>query len=76
MTDHAQDVGPARGTEVKAMGDGFMASFGRPEGSGCAIALQRNFAAIGVLAGHGGALHIGVNAGGPIARMTTCSAPA
>jgi class 3 adenylate cyclase len=56
------------GAEVKAMGDGFMASFGSAQSAlGCAIGLQQAFAVSGVLAGHEEVrLHIGVNAGEPI----------
>jgi class 3 adenylate cyclase len=56
------------GAEVKAMGDGFMASFGSAQSAlECAIGLQRAFEAAGVLAGHEAVrLHIGVNAGEPI----------
>jgi len=52
------------GTEVKTMGDGFMASFGSvTKAVECAIALQRAFA------GHGGeplSVRVGLNAGEPI----------
>jgi class 3 adenylate cyclase len=52
------------GTEVKTMGDGFMASFGSVTKSvECAIALQRAFADRG---GEPLAVRVGLNAGEPI----------
>jgi class 3 adenylate cyclase len=62
------------GTEVKTMGDGFMASFGSATGAvACAVALQRAFAAreTDAAAGVGAAraplaIRVGINAGEPI----------
>ena len=57
------------GTEVKTMGDGFMASFGSvTKAVECAIALQRAFAEREVGAHHDAPLHVrvGLNAGEPI----------
>jgi pimeloyl-ACP methyl ester carboxylesterase len=52
------------GTEVKAMGDGFMASFGSVTSAvECAIALQRAFA---VREGEPLSVRVGLNAGEPI----------
>jgi class 3 adenylate cyclase len=61
------------GSEVKTMGDGFMASFGSAtKALECAIAIQRAFAEwnAGVGAQHAAPLHvrIGLNAGEPIAE--------
>jgi len=51
------------GSEVKTMGDGFMASFGSAAGAlDCAIAIQR------ALAGQEVKVRIGLNAGEPIAE--------
>jgi class 3 adenylate cyclase len=51
------------GSEVKTMGDGFMASFGSAAGAlGCAIAIQRAFVDQPVK------VRIGLNAGEPIAE--------
>ncbi|MEX2247071.1 MAG: adenylate/guanylate cyclase domain-containing protein [Dehalococcoidia bacterium] len=61
-------LGAHGGTEVKTMGDGFMASFGSPQRAiECAIALQRVFAAREI---HGERLSVraGINAGEPIAE--------
>ncbi|MFQ5966950.1 MAG: alpha/beta fold hydrolase [Acidimicrobiia bacterium] len=56
-----------RGTEIKAMGDGFMASFGSAVGAvECAIAIQRRFAARNETQAHRIRLRIGLNAGEPI----------
>ena len=56
------------GTEVKALGDGFLASFGSTQGAlECAIALQQRFRDAGPLGGvEAVSLHIGINAGEPI----------
>src|SRR5438034_4422919 len=52
------------GTEIKALGDGFMASFGSvARAVECAIALQRAFAA---REGETLAVRVGLNAGEPI----------
>lgn len=52
------------GTEVKTMGDGFMASFGSvTKAVECAIALQRAFAEF---EGEQLAVRVGLNAGEPI----------
>jgi class 3 adenylate cyclase len=52
------------GTELKAMGDGFMASFGSvAKAVECAISLQRAFAA---LDGEVLSVRVGLNAGEPI----------
>ena len=61
------------GSEVKTMGDGFMASFGSAtKALECAVAMQRAFEArnAGVGARHASPLHvrIGLNAGEPIAE--------
>ena len=61
------------GSEVKTMGDGFMASFGSvTQAMDCAIALQRAFAAHNADVGptHASPLHVrvGLNAGEPIAE--------
>ena len=56
------------GSEIKTMGDGFMASFGSAQrGLECAIALQRAFAESDC-AGEGVLIRIGLNAGEPIAE--------
>jgi class 3 adenylate cyclase len=58
------------GTEVKTMGDGFMASFGSvTRAMDCAIALQRAVVAWGGEGGHAGPplrVRVGLNAGEPI----------
>ena len=60
------------GTEVKTMGDGFMASFGSvTQAVECAIALQRAFAEP---EGEPLAIRVGLNAGEPIEEEATCSA--
>jgi class 3 adenylate cyclase len=58
------------GSEIKAMGDGFLATFGSVQKAlECAIALERAFAAAGKLAGNEQVrLRIGLNAGEPIAE--------
>ncbi len=57
------------GSEVKSLGDGFMASFHSPTRAlECAIAMQRAFAAHGDTTEHGIRLRIGINAGEPIAE--------
>jgi class 3 adenylate cyclase len=57
------------GAEVKAMGDGFMASFSSATRAlECAIALQRAFAAHNETAGETISVRIGLNAGEPIAE--------
>jgi class 3 adenylate cyclase len=56
------------GTEVKAMGDGFMASFGSAQKAlECAVALQEAFAESDC-AGEAVRVRIGLNAGEPIAE--------
>jgi class 3 adenylate cyclase len=55
------------GTEVKTMGDGFMASFGSvAQAMECAIALQRAFAARNDGGGEPLSIRVGLNAGEPI----------
>ena len=55
------------GAEVKAMGDGFMASFASvTRAMECAIALQRAFAAHSDAAGEPLSVRVGLNAGEPI----------
>jgi class 3 adenylate cyclase len=55
------------GTEVKTMGDGFMASFGSvAQAMECAIALQRAFAARNDAGGEPLSVRVGLNAGEPI----------
>jgi class 3 adenylate cyclase len=57
------------GSEVKAMGDGFMASFSSATGAlECAIATQRAFAEHNESAGEPIRVRIGLNAGEPIAE--------
>jgi len=57
------------GAEVKALGDGFMASFSSATGAlECAIAMQRAFAAHNEAAGEPIRVRIGLNAGEPIAE--------
>ena len=59
------------GSEVKAMGDGVLASFGSAQKAlECAVALQRAFAVAPSGAGESGPLRvrIGINAGEPIAE--------
>jgi len=57
------------GSEVKTMGDGFMASFSSATGAlECAIAMQRAFAAHNESAGEPIRVRIGLNAGEPIAE--------
>ncbi len=66
--DALRDAG---GTEVKTMGDGFMASFASVTSAiQCAIALQRALAARNATApaDHALAVRIGINAGEPIAE--------
>jgi class 3 adenylate cyclase len=56
------------GTEVKSLGDGFMASFGSVrQALECAIQLQRTLSALGE-AGDRLRIRVGVNAGEPIAE--------
>jgi len=55
------------GTEVKTMGDGFMASFGSvTKAVECAIALQRAFAERNQSADESLSIRVGLNAGEPI----------
>jgi class 3 adenylate cyclase len=57
------------GSEVKALGDGFMASFSSATGAlECAIAMQRAFAAHNESADEPIRVRIGLNAGEPIAE--------
>jgi len=57
------------GAEVKAMGDGFMASFSSATRAlECAIAMQRAFAHHNETAGETISVRIGLNAGEPIAE--------
>ncbi len=57
------------GTEVKTMGDGFMASFGSAIAAvECAIDLQRRFSEHNVSAEHPMLIRIGMSAGEPIAE--------
>jgi len=57
------------GSEIKAMGDGFMASFSSATRAlECAIAMQRTFAAHNELAEEPIRVRIGLNAGEPIAE--------
>jgi len=57
------------GSEVKALGDGFMASFSSATGAlECAIAVQRAFAQHNESAGEPIRVRIGLNAGEPIAE--------
>jgi len=57
------------GSEVKTMGDGFMASFSSASGAlECAIAMQRAFAAHNESAEEPIRVRIGLNAGEPIAE--------
>jgi len=57
------------GSEVKTMGDGFMASFSSvTRALECAIALQRAFALDGESAGEPIQVRVGLNAGEPIAE--------
>jgi class 3 adenylate cyclase len=57
------------GAEVKALGDGFMASFSSATRAlECAIAMQRAFAAHSESAGEPIRVRIGLNAGEPIAE--------
>ena len=57
------------GSEIKAMGDGFMASFGSAISAlDCAIALQQRFATFNASASHPLLVRVGVNAGEPIAE--------
>jgi len=57
------------GSEVKTMGDGFMASFSSATRAlECAIAMQRAFAAHNQTAGEPIRVRIGLNAGEPIAE--------
>jgi class 3 adenylate cyclase len=58
------------GSEVKTMGDGFMASFSSATGAlECAIAMQRAFAAHNESADEPIRVRIGLNAGEPIAEQ-------
>jgi class 3 adenylate cyclase/pimeloyl-ACP methyl ester carboxylesterase len=60
-------LGAHGGSEVKAMGDGFMAWFpSATRAVDCAIALQRSLNS--QLATHNSAIRIGINAGEPIAE--------
>jgi class 3 adenylate cyclase/pimeloyl-ACP methyl ester carboxylesterase len=55
------------GTEVKAMGDGFIASFdSATQAVRCAIEVQQAFATYNETADHDIAIRVGVNAGEPI----------
>jgi adenylate cyclase len=57
------------GVEVKAMGDGFMATFGSVIGAvQCAIELQRAFARRNATAAEPVLIRVGLNAGEPIAE--------
>jgi len=57
------------GTEIKTMGDGFMASFGSAMAAvACAIALQNSFAAHNESASQPILIRVGMNAGEPIAE--------
>jgi class 3 adenylate cyclase len=57
------------GTEVKTMGDGFMASFGSvTKAVECAVALQRAFAEHTDIADEPLHVRVGLNAGEPIAE--------
>jgi len=57
------------GSEVKTMGDGFMASFSSATGAlECAIAMQRAFAAHNEAADEPTRVRVGLNAGEPIAE--------
>lgn len=57
------------GTEVKVMGDAFMASFSSASAAiDCAVALQRAFAERAESSTHGLRVRIGINAGEPIAE--------
>jgi class 3 adenylate cyclase len=57
------------GVEIKAMGDGFMASFGSAVAAvECAVALQRSLAAHNATAAEPIRIRIGMNAGEPIAE--------
>jgi class 3 adenylate cyclase/pimeloyl-ACP methyl ester carboxylesterase len=58
------------GTEVKAMGDGFMASFGSAtKALECAVALEKAFEAYSARGGERLLVRVGVNAGEPIAEQ-------
>jgi len=61
-------IGASGGTEVKAMGDGFMASFGSAQRAlECAAYIQRAFASVDSrLSAEGLRVRVGVNAGEPI----------
>jgi len=57
------------GSEIKTMGDGFMASFGSPtQALECAISLQQSFAERNESADEPIRVRIGLNAGEPIAE--------
>jgi class 3 adenylate cyclase len=57
------------GTEIKAMGDGFMTSFGSAvRAVECAVAIQSRFAQTNAYAPHPIYVRIGLNAGEPIAE--------
>lgn len=57
------------GSEVKTMGDGFLASFGSAQKAlQCAVALQRAFADYTALGGAELKVRVGLNAGEPIAE--------
>jgi class 3 adenylate cyclase len=73
LRDHERIVREALrahgGAEVKAMGDGFMASFSSATRAlECAITMQRAFAAHNESAGETISVRIGLNAGEPIAE--------
>jgi len=58
------------GSEVKALGDGFMASFGSAsQALKCAVAMQHAFAEHNETAGEPIRVRIGLNAGEPIAEQ-------
>ncbi|MEK7251935.1 MAG: adenylate/guanylate cyclase domain-containing protein [Actinomycetota bacterium] len=58
-----------QGVEIKAMGDGFMASFGSAVAAvECAIAIQRSFAEHNATADEPIRIRVGMNAGEPIAE--------
>jgi len=73
MRQHEQIVRDALrahgGVEIKAMGDGFMASFGSAVAAvECAIALQRSLATHNATAAEPIRIRVGMNAGEPIAE--------
>ncbi|HYM16182.1 MAG TPA: adenylate/guanylate cyclase domain-containing protein [Dehalococcoidia bacterium] len=58
-----------RGSEVKTMGDGFMATFASVAGGlACAVAIQRALAAHNATAADAVRVRIGMNAGEPVAE--------